>query len=174
MSSIVSEALPASAESPPATWKDEGIGPVLRRQRSPQLFLAPSGLEIRIPIRQLDDLVKARRSGRLLAKQSGYSGSRVALVLTAISELARNILAYAQTGEIILSRTDSADCAGILVVAKDHGPGIADLSTALEGSGQTTAHNGRGLNSLRLCMDHFHIESRPGVGTQVTCEVLAS
>ncbi len=103
--------------------------------------------------------------------QTGFSGSRVALVLTAISELARNILKYARSGEILISRIDQRDRKSIVVIAADQGPGIADLSAVLEQC--ATAQNYRGLNGLKSCMDDFRIESRPGRGTQVTCEVRA-
>ena len=51
------------------------------------------------------DTVTARQQGRALAAQLGFSSSDQALVATAISELARNIVEYAKHGEIILELT---------------------------------------------------------------------
>lgn len=171
LSSIASETLLAPAEHAPAVWQNNALGRVEGREVAPTLFRAPSGLEIRIPIQNLEDLVEARRSGRRLALQTGFSGSRVALVLTAISELARNILCYARSGEIILTQIDQRNRKSIVVVAADQGPGIQDLSAVLADTTTTVPHGCRGLNALKACMDDFRIESRPEVGTQVTCEV---
>ena len=171
MSSIASESLLAPAEHVKTVWQNDAVDQSEGRPATPELFLAPSGLEQRIPIHHLEDLIEARRFGRILAMQTGFSGSRVALVLTAISELARNILMYARRGEIVLSQIDQRDRKSIVVMAADQGPGIEDLRSVLDHSMTATAHNCRGLNGLKACMDDFRIESRPGVGTQVTCEV---
>lgn len=171
MSSIASETLLAPAENSQATWQNNAVDrhPEARKS-APDLFLAPSGAEIRITIQNLDDLVQARRAGRRLAVQTGFSGSRIALVMTAISELARNILLYARSGEILISQVDQRDRKSIVILAADQGPGIDDVPAALDHTDLSTTGY-RGLNSLKGCMDHFRIESRPGLGTQVTCEV---
>lgn len=124
----------------------------------------------------MDDLVKARRSGRLLANQLGCSGSRVALVMTAISELSRNILSYAGSGEIVLSRTRMNGQQGVVVTASDDGPGIEDVANLLDevDSNPTQGQSARGLKCLKACMDRFHIASSPGAGTRVTCEIFAT
>jgi serine/threonine-protein kinase RsbT len=171
LSSIATDSLPLAAEHSPSAWQNSSAGQLKRRESAPELFITPRGQELRIAINHLDDLVEARRTGRTLAMQAGFSGSRVALVLTAISELARNILNYARSGEILISQINQRDRKSIVVIAADQGPGIADLSAVLEQS--ATAQNYRGLNGLKSCMDEFRIESRPGRGTQVTCEVRA-
>jgi len=95
------------------------------------------------------------------------------LILTAISELARNIISYANSGEIILTRSNRGFKESIVVVGSDQGPGIADISLHTDrpvtGAGGTL-----GLNGLKLCMDYFNIDSKPGSGTRVTCEVLSN
>ena len=63
--------------------------------------------EGRIRIAADADLVLARQKGRRLAAAMGFSGTDATLIATAISELARNILAYAGVGEIELARIDS-------------------------------------------------------------------
>jgi serine/threonine-protein kinase RsbT len=77
------------------------------------------------------DLVVARRKGRALAEESGFSASEATLIATAISELARNIVSYAGKGEIVLGVVNGAERYGISIVARDGGPGIADVSLAL-------------------------------------------
>src|SRR5262245_39977104 len=57
---------------------------------SPQLGV------IEIPIAHDGDVVTARRAGRLLAIRAGFSSADSTIVATAISELAGNILLYAE------------------------------------------------------------------------------
>lgn len=135
----------------------------------------PVDLEIRLPIRDLPDIARARRSGQRLAVQMGCSGSRIALVVTAISELARNIIMYADGGEITIapSRTDHGQ-ATMRVLAIDQGPGICDVEAVLARRPAGYGNSDLGLSGLRQVMDRFHIDSRPGVGTRVTCEVFVN
>ncbi len=114
------------------------------------------------------DTVTARQRGRALAAQSGFSSSDQALVATAISELARNIVEYAQHGEILLQLVEQNNKRGIVVVARDEGPGIPDVDRAMQ-DGFTTGHGlGLGLPGSRRLMDEFEIVSVVGSGTTVT------
>lgn len=160
-----------ASHTPLSTLPGAGLQSRPRHKLSGVVVPQAASLDIKIPINHLDDIVKARRAGRRLAKQMGCSGSGVALVLTAISELARNIIMYAGSGEIILSRADAERGDTVTVTAHDQGPGIADTATALE-DGEGTGRDGLGLSGLRLVMDQFAIESRQGAGTRVTCGVL--
>ncbi len=157
-----------AADSPVVVWQPDSV-----RQATPQFYADPRAAETRIQIRQLDDIVKARRAGRLLASQMGCSGSRVALVLTAISELARNIITYANCGEILLTRSKRGFRESLVVVGSDQGPGIADVSS-LTGQPVAGSCGTTGLSGLKQCMDRFTIESAPGAGTRVTCEVFSN
>src|SRR5437773_727901 len=76
--------------------------------------------------------VTARQQGRALAQQVGFDGSNLTVIATAISELGRNILAYASSGVIILRSGQKAGRRYIEVVAQDEGPGIADIEIALQ------------------------------------------
>lgn len=121
--------------------------------------------ETRITINTNEDIVKARRTGSLLVQKMGFSGSRVTLVTTVISELARNILLYAKAGEIVLSRLD--DGAQLNVAALDRGPGIENLPVVLSGGYSTSGGLGLGLSGLRRIADEFEIKTQLGKGTQV-------
>ena len=92
-------------------------------------------------------------------------------MLRAISELARNIISYADQGDIILSRITRGEKQAVVVTAKDRGPGIDDVSAVANRSTAASGSGELGLSGLQQCMDRFSIESQPGVGTQVTCEV---
>jgi serine/threonine-protein kinase RsbT len=114
------------------------------------------------------DLVVARRRGRALAEENGFSTSEATLVATAISELARNIVSYAGQGEILIGKVSGTRGAGIEVVARDSGPGIADVKLAVHQGYSTSGGLGLGLPGVRRIMDEFDISSEPGKGTVIT------
>jgi serine/threonine-protein kinase RsbT len=114
------------------------------------------------------DIVEARRKGRELAQQIGFSGSELTIIATAISEIARNIVVYADHGEIRLSVADNGGRRGILVVARDEGPGIPDIERAMRDGYSTGNSLGLGLPGARRLMDDFEIMSTVCEGTTVT------
>ncbi len=123
--------------------------------------------EVRVPVSTDMDLVTARRHGRVMAEQLGLSASEATLVATAISELARNIVNYARTGEIHVSLVNDGGRRGIAVVARDQGPGIADIKLAMQPGYSTSNGLGLGLPGVRRIMDDFDIASEPGRGTTI-------
>ncbi len=125
--------------------------------------------ELRVPIGSDSDIITARQQGRALAAQIGFSGSDLTVIATAISEIARNILTYARHGEIILSPIQqSNNQRGILVIARDDGPGIPDVATAMQDGYSTSGGLGLGLPGARRLMDEFEIVSEVSRGTRVT------
>jgi serine/threonine-protein kinase RsbT len=116
------------------------------------------------------DVLAARQSGREFALSLGFVGSDVTLIAAAICEIARNIVDYADCGEMTLSVIeDEKDPArkGILIIARDEGPGIADVDQALRYGCATRKGLGVGLPGAKWLMDQFEIESEPGSGTTV-------
>jgi len=124
--------------------------------------------ECTVSISSERDIVLARQKGRALATELGFSVGNATLVATAISELARNIVAYAGKGEIVMSIVYNSDRTGITIVASDSGPGIADIPLALRDGYSTSGSLGIGLPGARRLMDEFNIESQPGHGTIIT------
>jgi serine/threonine-protein kinase RsbT len=122
---------------------------------------------VRISISTDADIVVARQEGRTLATRAGFLATDQTLVATAISEIARNIVAHAGTGHIELELVERADRRGLMIVAAGHGPGIDDLEAALEGGFTTGPGLGLGLPGARRIMDEFAITSKPGEGTKV-------
>jgi serine/threonine-protein kinase RsbT len=114
------------------------------------------------------DIVTARQRGRELAAQIGFGGSTPTVIATAISELARNIVAYAQQGRIVLSRVQRGTRVGIQIVARDEGPGIRDISKALQDGYSTGRGLGLGLPGVKRLVDDFEVVSAAGKGTIVT------
>ena len=123
---------------------------------------------IHIPINSDADTVIARQRGRALAAQLSFPTSDQALVATAISELARNIVEYGQRGEIILELAERNNRRGIVVIARDEGPGIPDIDQAMQDGFTTGKGLGLGLPGARRLMDEFEIISEVGKGTTVT------
>jgi serine/threonine-protein kinase RsbT len=127
------------------------------------------GGEIRVSIAADSDMLPARAEGRALADRLGFSRTDATLIATAISEIARNILLHAGSGEIILTPVHENDRSGVIVVAHDRGPGIRDVNAAVEeGYSGVNGGLGLGLPGARRLMDEFDIASRLGEGTTVT------
>jgi serine/threonine-protein kinase RsbT len=114
------------------------------------------------------DIVTARQKGRELAKEAGFSGSDLTLIATAISEVARNIIVYAEQGEIVMNVVHEEGRSGILVIAQDEGPGIPDVERAMQDGYSTGNSLGLGLPGAKRLMDEFDIHSAIGKGTTVT------
>lgn len=124
--------------------------------------------ETRVPIRSDADIVMARRRGRALAAQVGFTGNDLTLIATAISEVARNIVSYAKCGDIALSLVQQGGKRGIVIIARDEGPGIPDIALAVQDGYSTGKSLGLGLPGARRLMDEFDIVSDVGKGTTVT------
>jgi serine/threonine-protein kinase RsbT len=121
-----------------------------------------------VPVTSDDDLVAARREGRILAEKLGFSTSEATLVATAISELARNIVSYASRGEILVTLVHNGNKRGINIIARDEGPGILDINLAMREGYSTSGGFGIGLPGVRRIMDEFDIASVIGRGTTIT------
>lgn len=124
--------------------------------------------DVTVPIAHEADIVIARQKGRELAALTGFSRTDQTLIATAISEVARNIVAYAGHGEIVLSTLERTGRRGVRVVARDSGPGIADPQLAMRDGYSTANSLGMGLPGARRLMDDFALASGLGQGTTVT------
>ena len=124
--------------------------------------------ETRVVVATDADIVAARMHGRALATRLGFRATDATLIATAISELARNILLYAKTGEVAISVIERGERRGVAVVASDEGPGISDAARAMEDGFSTSGRLGLGLPGVRRLMDEFEVRSTPGRGTTVT------
>lgn len=112
-----------------------------------------------ILIWETDDIIIARHTCRCLGKDLGCSDSQIAVLTTAISELARNIILYANRGEISISETLLNHSKAIAITARDEGPGIADIDAALAGGYSTSGGLGLGLSGLNQIADDFEVNS---------------
>jgi serine/threonine-protein kinase RsbT len=121
-----------------------------------------------IPIKADVDVVAARQRARVLVSDLRFSISELTLIATAISEVARNIVTYAGRGEIVLRIVQRGPRRGLLVIARDQGPGIADITRAMEDGYSTSRGLGLGLPGSKRLMDEFELASELGKGTEVT------
>jgi serine/threonine-protein kinase RsbT len=126
--------------------------------------------EIQVPINSDQDIVAARQKGRSLAAALGFSSGDATLIATAISELARNIVTYAKSGQIRLTVVNGSTQQGIQVVAQDKGPGIIDIPQALRDGFSTSGSLGLGLPGVKRLVDEFTIVSEKNGGTTVTAK----
>lgn len=123
--------------------------------------------EIRLAIKSELDIVAARQRGREMALELGFSSGEATLIATAISELSRNIVLYAGSGEISLRPCLAPPRQGIIVTAADEGPGISDIQQAMRDGFSTSGSLGLGLPGVKRLMDEFEICSSPRNGTTI-------
>jgi len=126
------------------------------------------GAELRIAIATDADIVTARQEGRRWASSLPFSASDLTVIATAISEVARNIVSYAGSGEVIIRVVERAGRKGVDIEARDSGPGIPDVRLALQDGYSTSGSLGLGLPGVRRLMDEFDIRSAVNGGTIVS------
>jgi serine/threonine-protein kinase RsbT len=123
---------------------------------------------ISVPVQSPTDIVTARQHGRALASMAGFSTTEATIIAAAISEVARNIVEYAISGEVAIGLTDDGLRTGVHVVARDQGPGMPDLPARMVALAPGLDEFGMGLHGARALMDEFDLDSNPGRGTTVT------
>jgi anti-sigma regulatory factor (Ser/Thr protein kinase) len=130
--------------------------------------MAAQETEIRVRVETDADMVPARAQAREVAAELGFSRTDGTIIATAISEIARNILVHAKTGEIVIEAVRDGHRRGVRVAARDSGPGIADVEAALRAGYGSKGGLGLGLPGTKRLMDELEIVSEPGKGTTVT------
>ncbi len=121
-----------------------------------------------VALRTESDIVAVRKSVREAATRLGFGITDVTRIITAASELARNVFLYAGSGVVRYRVLNHSDKVGLELVVEDHGPGIADIEQAMQ-PGYTTGRGlGYGLPGAKRLMDEMEIESEAGKGTKIT------
>src|SRR5690606_40833115 len=110
-------------------------------------------------------VVLARAAGRAAAEQLGFDVAATVAITTAVSEIARNIVQYARSGTISIRAVAEPDRTGIIIVARDRGPGIPDVTLAMQDGFSTSGGVGLALPGARRLMHEVEIHSRAGRGT---------
>lgn len=126
--------------------------------------------EIKIAIDTAADIVSARQRARDIALTLGFSSSEATVLAAVISELTRNIVLYAKSGELCLQSVTNSEYRGVVIIASDNGPGIPDIQRALMGGYSTSGGLGLGLSGTKRMVDELVIDSKVGQGTVVTAK----
>jgi RNA polymerase sigma factor (sigma-70 family) len=124
--------------------------------------------EVRITVNSDADVVTARQKGREVAVRLGFSPTDATLLATAISEMARNVVKFAERGQIQIFDTATHGRDGVSIVVRDVGPGIPDLDQAMRDGFSTYNGLGLGLPGARRLMDEFDVVTEEGRGTTIT------
>jgi RNA polymerase sigma factor (sigma-70 family) len=130
----------------------------------------PAEGDVRVPVSRDADVVTARQKGREVAAVVGFSATEQTLIATAISEVTRNIVKFAERGEVTISAISADGRRGVSIVARDVGPGIEDPGQAMQDGFSTYQGFGLGLPGAKRLMDRFDLVSIAGEGTTVTME----
>jgi serine/threonine-protein kinase RsbT len=119
------------------------------------------------PIRVSDDVVKVRQIVREWAVSLGFSLVDQTKVVTAASELARNVIDYGGGGDFRIEALNNNTRRGLRLTFSDKGPGIADMEKAMKDGFTTGGGLGLGLGGAKRLVNEFLIDSNPGRGTTV-------
>jgi serine/threonine-protein kinase RsbT len=123
-----------------------------------------------VRIRSESDIVVTRRTVRTVASQLGFGITDVTRIVTAASELARNVFLYAGSGVVRWQALDTGGRVGIELTFEDRGPGITDVEQAMQEGYTTGGGLGMGLPGAKRLMDEFEVASEVGKGTRVTAK----
>ena len=119
------------------------------------------------PLRSSDDIVRVRRIVREWAVSLGFSLVDQTKVVTAASELARNVIDYGGGGDFRIESLNNDARRGLRLTFSDQGPGIVDMEQAMKDGFTTGGGLGLGLGGAKRLVNEFLIDSKPGRGTTV-------
>jgi serine/threonine-protein kinase RsbT len=120
-----------------------------------------------VPVRASSELVNVRHIVRRWAIELGFTLIEQTKIVTAASELARNMVDYGKGGTLLLEALDDGIRKGLRLTFEDRGPGIADIAQAMR-DGYTSGNGmGLGLGGAKRLANEFSIDSTPGEGTRV-------
>jgi serine/threonine-protein kinase RsbT len=121
-----------------------------------------------MPVSREQDVVPFRNRVKEYAIKIKMGLVNQTKLITAASELARNMLRYANGGVVLIEVVSRGRDSGIRLTFEDKGPGIADISLALKDGYTTGKSLGLGLPGARRLVNEFDIKSELGTGTKVT------
>jgi serine/threonine-protein kinase RsbT len=130
-------------------------------------MLTPTNTET-IPVRAEQDIVTVRQKVRQRAVELKFSLVDQTKMITAASELARNLWIYGGGGEVSLHRVQLGTRFGLRVDFVDRGPGIPNIAQALRDGYTSGSGMGLGLGGAKRLVNEFEIDSKVGEGTRVS------
>lgn len=122
----------------------------------------------KIIIQREQDVILFRNRVKEFAVRMGMGVVNQTKLITAASELVRNMLRYANGGEVLIETVSRGRENGVRLTFSDKGPGIADIKQAMQDGFSTGRSLGLGLPGAKRLVSEFDIQSTVGVGTTVT------
>jgi serine/threonine-protein kinase RsbT len=119
-------------------------------------------------IEKEQDVIPFRNRVKEYAVKIGMSLVNQTKLITAASELVRNMLKYAGGGTALIEVVSDNRNSGIRLLFEDRGPGIKDVSLAMKDGYSTGKSLGLGLPGAKRLVNEFDIKSKPGEGTIVS------
>jgi serine/threonine-protein kinase RsbT len=113
------------------------------------------------------DIAVARRVVRDVAGKIGFGVTETTRIITAASELGRNVFKYAGKGSMNWRILQKGTASGVELSFEDHGPGIADLDAAMREGFSTGGSLGMGMPGAKRLMDEMDVKTAHGEGTTV-------
>lgn len=121
-----------------------------------------------IGVNRESDIINSIIQTKNIAQRIGFDNNTVNMIATAVSELSRNIIKYAQKGQVIVTPIEENNRVGIEIICQDIGPGIPDIEEAMKDGQSSSGTLGLGLPGVKRMMDEFEIHSQENKGTKVT------
>lgn len=121
-----------------------------------------------MPIVKEQDVVPFRNRVKEYAIKIGMGLVNQTKLITAASELVRNMLKYGKGGKVYIEVVSKGRENGIRLIFEDKGPGISDIALALQDGYSTGKSLGLGLPGTKRLVSEFDIQSAVGEGTKVT------
>ena len=117
---------------------------------------------------QEQDVVPFRNRVKEYAVKIGMSLLNQTKLITAASELVRNMLKYGNGGTALIEVVSQGRNSGIRLTFTDEGPGIKDIPLAMKDGFTTGKSLGIGLPGAKRLVNEFDIKSEVGAGTTVS------
>lgn len=114
------------------------------------------------------DVVLFRNRVKEYAVKIGMGLVNQTKLITAASELVRNMLKYASGGAVLIEVITKGRENGIRLTFNDQGPGIPNVLEAMKDGFSTGKSLGLGLPGAKRLVSEFEIKSTVGEGTTVS------
>ena len=121
-----------------------------------------------MPVVREQDVVPFRNRVKEYATKIGMGLVNQTKLITAASELVRNMLKYGKGGTVYIEVVSKGRENGIRLIFEDKGPGIPDITMAMKDGYSTGKSLGLGLPGTKRLVSEFDIQSAVGEGTKVT------
>lgn len=124
-------------------------------------------LLFQVVIQEENDIIVVRQKAREAVQRLNFRLIEQTKIITAASELARNIFEHASKGKVIIEQISNENRQGISLTFEDEGPGIENIDLAMKSGYSKSNGLGLGLPGSKKLMDDFYISSIVGKGTKV-------